>query len=384
MKAIEIDQLLVKDVMSSSAITAKKGETLSEVISRMKKDHLREIPVLEGDKPVGLVSYSSFLLRRSVPLSSKVEQVMRPAPRLEEEMPITQAVEELMASGVRGAPVVRNNKMVGFISRTDVIRILPDVVQLKGKKVVDFMSKNPQAVYEKESVQRAEMLMRGLMEKSLPVVDVNGRLVGAVSMQEILEVLWSPNAAKPSNEIIGERSAPEISVGSVMSRPAISVSPDDTVGEVASLMIQRRLATVFVQENGRLVGVVSQADLMEQVISLKKKEGVYVQITGLDQEDPDIYTILYEQIEKSMKRIGKIQFPRVFTVHISTYHPEGMRSKYSIHARLTTDRSMYYANETDWDLYRTMDRLLQQLEKNVKREHERILDLRKKKRSAPL
>jgi len=384
LKAIEIDQLLVKDVMSVSGVTAKKGETLSDVISRMKKDHLREIPVLEGDKPVGLVSYSSLLLRRSVPLSSKVEQVMRPAPRLEEEMPVTQAVEELMASGVRGAPVVRNSKMVGFISRTDVIKILPNVVQLKGKKVMDFMSKNPQAVYEKENVQRAEMLMRGLMEKSLPVVDVNGRLVGAVSMHEILEVLWSPKAAKPSNEIIGEKSAPEISVGSVMSRPAISISPDDTVGEVASLMTQRGLATVFVQENGKLVGVVSQADLMEQVISLKKKEGVYVQITGLDQEDPDVYTILYDQIEKSMKRIGKIQFPRVFTVHVSIYHHEGMRSKYSLHARLTTDRSMYYANETDWDLYKTVDRLLQQLEKNVKREHERALDLRKKRRSAPL
>lgn len=384
MKDVKIDQLLVKDVMSSSAVTAKKGETLSEVISRMKKSQIREIPVLEGDRPVGLVSYSSLLLRRSVPLSSKVEQVMRPAPRLEEEMPIAQAVEELMASGVRGAPVVRNNKMVGFISRTDVIRILPNVSQLKDKKVSAFMSKNPQAVYDKESVHRAEILMRGLMEKSLPVVDVNGRLVGAVSMHEILEILWNPKATKPSNVIIGERAPPEIMVGSIMNRPALSVSPDDTIGDVANMMIQRKLTTVFVQENGRLVGVVSQADLMEQVISLKQKEGVYVQITGLDQEDPDIYTILYEQIEKSMRRIDKIQFPRVFTVHVSTYHPEGLRSKYSIHARLTTDKGMYYANETDWDLYRTMDRLLQQLEKNVKREHERQLDMRKKKRSGPL
>jgi CBS domain-containing protein len=380
LKGIEIEELLVKDVMSSSAVTATKGETLSDVISRMKKDHLREIPVLEGNKPVGLVSYSSFLLRRSLPLSSKVEQVMHPAPRLEEDMPITKAVEEMMASGVRGAPVVRNEKMVGFVSRTDIIKVLPNVEQLKNKKVSEFMTKNPQFVTEKESVRRAQMLMKGLMEKSLPVVDSSGRLVGAVSMHEVMDIIWSPKSSKPYNELVGsDKEPPDIAVGSIMSRPAISVSPSDSIGKVASLMLEKGLATIFVHEGERLVGVVSQADLMEQVISLKKREGVYVQITGLVEEDPDVYNVLYDQIEKAMNRIDKIQFPRVFTVHIQTYHSEGMRSKYSIHGRLTTDRSMYYASQTDWNLYKTMDALLDQLEKTVKREHEKTLDLRRKK-----
>jgi len=380
LKGIEIEELLVKDVMSSSAVTATKGETLSAVISRMKKDHLREIPVLEGNKPVGLVSYSSFLLRRSLPLSTKVEQVMHQAPKLEEDMPITKAVEEMMASGVRGAPVVRNEKMVGFVSRTDIIKVLPNVEQLKNKKVSEFMTKNPQFVTEKESVRRAQMLMKGLMEKSLPVVDKSGRLVGAVSMHEVMDIIWSPKSSKPYNELVGsDKEPPDIAVGSIMSRPAISVSPSDSIGKVASLMLEKGLATIFVHEGERLVGVVSQADLMEQVISLKKREGVYVQITGLVEEDPDVYNVLYDEIEKAMNRIDKIQFPRVFTVHIQTYHSEGMKSKYSIHGRLTTDRSMYYASQTDWNLYKTMDALLNQLEKTVKREHEKTLDLRKKK-----
>lgn len=382
LNGIDIVQLLVRDVMSSAAVTANKGEILSDVISRMKKDRLREIPVLEGNKPVGLVSYSSFLLRRSLPLSSKVEQVMRPAPRLEEDMPVTNAVEEMMASGVRGAPVVRNDKMVGFVSRTDIIRILPNVDQLKNKKVMEFMTKNPQAVTEKESVRRAQMLMKGLMEKTLPVIDNGGRLVGAVSMHEVMEIIWSPKGSRPYSELIGsDKEPPDIAVGSIMSRPAIAVSPDDTIGKVASLMVEKGLATIFVHEGEKLVGVVSQADLMEQVISLKKREGVYVQITGLVEEDPDVYSVLYDLIEKSMKRIDKIQFPRVFTVHIQTYHHEGLRSKFSIHARLTTDRSMYYASQTDWDIYRTMDALLDQLEKTVKREHEKTLDLRRKNTS---
>ncbi len=379
LKGMDINQLFVKDVMSNAPVTATKGDTLSEVIAQMKRLHVREVPVLDGDKPVGLVSYSSFLMRRSLPLSSKVEQVMRPVPRLEEDMAVTNAVQEMMASGVRGAPVVRNGKMVGFLSRTDIIKIIPDLDQLKTKKASEFMTRNPQAVTEKENIRKAQMLMKGLMEKSLPVVDADNRLVGAVSMHEVMDVLWTQKANKGPNGISGRKEAPEIAVESVMSKPAISVSPSETAGKVARLMLELGLATVFVEEQAKLVGVISQADLMEQIISLKKMEGVYVQITGLGEDDPEVYTVMYDQIEKSMKRIDKIQFPRVFTVHVSVYHHEGTRSKYSLHGRLTTDRNMYYANSTDWDLFKTMDSLLDQLEKNMKREHEKSLDLRKRK-----
>ena len=194
MKGIEIEKLLVKDVMSSSAVTATKGETISDVIARMKRGHLREVPVLEGGKPAGLVSYSSFLARRNVPLSTKVEQVMVPCPRLEEDMTVTNAAEELMSSGVRGAPVVRASRMVGFVSRTDLIKIVTKVDELRDKSVSTFMTTNPQAVTEKETVRKAQLLMKGLDEKTLPVVDEANRLVGAIGMPEVMDVLWSPKS----------------------------------------------------------------------------------------------------------------------------------------------------------------------------------------------
>lgn len=382
MNEIELDKMLVRDVMSSAKVTSAKGESVSEVVSKMKKYQVREVPVLDGDKPIGLVSYASFIHRRGLPMAAKVEQVMLPVPRLEEDMPVTSAVEEMMSAGVRGAPVVRAGKMIGFLSRTDLIRIFPRLTQLKDKKVSSFMTSEPISVTEQENVRKAQMMMKGLMEKSLPVVDSNQRLVGAISMSEVMEVLWTNKSnMRPPNEVMGGREQTEISVGSVMTRPAISVSPGDTAGKVAEIMSSKGLATVFVTEENRLVGVVSQADLMEQILSLKPTEGVYVQITGLNEEDPEVYDVLYDIIGKSMKRIDKIQPPRVFTVHVSVYHSEGMRSKYSLVSRLTTTKKMYYARATEWDLYKTMDTMLDSMEKNVKREHEKHLDLRKVKQS---
>ncbi len=381
LKAIAVDKLLVKDIMSPPALTASKGETVSEVISKMKKNNVREIPVVEGDKPLGLVSHRVLLARRNVPLSAKVEHVMIPAPRLEEDMSVLHAAEEMLSSGVRGAPVVRNHKMVGFLSRTDVVRMLPKVDELRSKRVSDVMSRNPHAVTKEETIRKAQVMMTGLDEKALPVVDKDERLIGAVGMTEVMEVVWSPKASKPPNEIMGNgRDPADIRVGGVMNESPTFVLPDDTLEKAVSVMMDKKLSTLFVTSEGRLVGVLSQVDLIEQVIGLLPREGVYVQITGLDVGDPEVYDILYELIGKSMKRIDRIVPPRVFSVHITTYHHEGLKSKYSLGARLTTSKNMYYVKSVDWDLYKATDSLLDMLEANVRRDHEKQLDLVKKRK----
>jgi CBS domain-containing protein len=50
----------------------------------------------------------------------------------------------------------------------------------------------------------------------------------------------------------------------IMTSPAISVGPDATVGEIAALLFERRISAVPVVEDGRLVGVVSEADLLHR------------------------------------------------------------------------------------------------------------------------
>lgn len=383
LKAIAVDKVLVRDIMSPPVLTATKGETVSEVISRMKKNKIREIPVLEGGKPLGLVSHKVLLARRNVPLSAKVEHIMIPAPRLEEDMKVLHAAEELLSSGVRGAPVVRNQKMVGFLSRTDIVRMLPKVDELRARKVSDIMSKAPHAVSVSETIRKAQVMMTGLDEKALPVVDEYNRLVGAIGMTEILDVIWSPKASKPPNEIVGsDREAADVKVGGIMARSPVTVAPGDPLEKAVTVMMDKRLSTLFVTEEGKLVGVVSQVDLMEQFISLMPREGVYVQITGLDAGDPEVYEILYDIIGKSMKRIDRVESPRVFSIHVSVYNHEGLKSKYSLGARLTTEKRMYYVKVVDWDLYKATDELLKMLEGNVKRGHEKQLDLVKKRKSS--
>jgi CBS domain-containing protein len=50
----------------------------------------------------------------------------------------------------------------------------------------------------------------------------------------------------------------------VMTTEVVSVGPETTVAEIASLLIQRRISAVPVLEGGRLVGIVSEGDLMRR------------------------------------------------------------------------------------------------------------------------
>ena len=55
-----------------------------------------------------------------------------------------------------------------------------------------------------------------------------------------------------------------MSARDVMTTEVVSVGPQTTVREIASLLIQRRISAVPVLEGGRLIGIVSEGDLMRR------------------------------------------------------------------------------------------------------------------------
>ena len=65
-----------------------------------------------------------------------------------------------------------------------------------------------------------------------------------------------------TTRVVAESAAPETtSVGDVYSRDLISVEPDHGLDEALQLMARHRVRRLPVVENGRLVGIVAQADI---------------------------------------------------------------------------------------------------------------------------
>ncbi len=115
----------------------------------------------------------------------------------------------------------------------------------------------------------AELLTRNRIS-GMPVVDDTDRVVGVISEADIL-VLTGLKKEHGFKDILrhmmGEpvpiRTKTGNTVGDVMSTPPITALPDDDITDVASILDERRIKRLpVVDEQGKLIGIISRADII--------------------------------------------------------------------------------------------------------------------------
>ncbi len=379
MKDTDINDLKAKDVMSKEPVVAAPEDSLSEVLGKMKRHGVHEVPVVERKKLVGIVSYNTLTKRRSLPMSTKVERIMVAPPRIGETDSVPEVAEMMMSTGSRGIPVTSKRKLLGFISRIDLIESVRGMKMLSEVDVSSVMSHSPQCVLETHTLHDARALMKDLDERSVPVCESSGHLIGVVGIRDLADYFARERESETRGEVVGEEEALEIEVGGLMRTPPITVQPDARLSEAVDLMIEKDVSSILVVEDREPVGIVTQVDIIELVASFGKAEEVFVQITGLE-EEPEIYDAMYERIQKTIDKTGEILSPKILNIHVAQHHSKGDTSKYTMRARLATDRGLFYARHFDWNIHKALDGLMDQIEDFVREDKERRLDTRKRSR----
>jgi CBS domain-containing protein/ribosome-associated translation inhibitor RaiA len=372
----------VGDLMSRRPVTVSPDEEVSKVLGKMKRHDVHEVPVVEGKRLLGMVSYSTVLKRRNLPLTTRVDSILVRPPRVREEDDLPHVAEILMSSGYRAVPVVRNDSLVGLISRTDLVRAISQAKEFDQVKVRDVMTPEPHVVRDEEGILKARELMRDLDERAIPVVDGEGRLTGVVGLKDLVGVLTRPRKKPTTGDVSGEKVTVDVEVKGVMSVPPITVGPEETAAQAARLMDEHRISSVVVVKEERPTGIVTQVDLLERVAAFLKREEVFVQISGLEEDDWWTYETLYSVIGRGLRRIASIVKPTIFNVHVVTHRTQGDRAKYSIRARLNTRNGLYIARDYDWDPSMAMHKVMNQLERRVKKEKEMRLGRKKGRRES--
>lgn len=375
MPKLRLRDLKVRDFMSRDVVTSTADEPISEILGLMRTHNIHEIPILEGKKVVGVVSMAAIARHKSTLPTSKARHLVRKAPEVQPTLELATAAETFLSSGSRTLPITDKGKLVGILSRSDVVRALAECEEIEGLSVAEVMTPQPQCVAANETVAQARTVMAGLGERAVPVVDGDRKLVGVVGLKDLADLFARPKENFGRQGRASEKDPVNILIESIMKRP-VTVAPDAKLAKALQTMAEKRISTVIVEKDGEPVGIVTTSDVVEIAARFRERDGVLVQVSGLE-EQPDVYDAMYDIIQKSMRRIRDIVTPRILNLHVVQYKADGDRSKWSIRARFATDRELYHFKHFDWDLFKTLDGLLDQLEAHIKKEKDRRIAERK-------
>lgn len=142
----------------------------------------------------------------------------------------------------------------------------------------DIMTKNVKTVRPDASVAEIARLLCDNQISAVPVCDAQGQVIGMLSEGDLLRPVGQEHAAKRAwwlNLLAdGTDLAPSflecISVENQLARnlmiaPVVTASPDNTVPELADLLMRHHIKRLPVLRDGKLVGIVSRADLIRSL-----------------------------------------------------------------------------------------------------------------------
>jgi CBS domain-containing protein len=106
----------------------------------------------------------------------------------EPETPLRDVIKLMRANDVGSVIVLDGGRVVGIFTERDLVRALDDGASLEDP-VRKYMTRDPIVAHPEESVESAlsKMLVHGI--RHLPVVTGDGKLVGVVSIRDLVEAL---------------------------------------------------------------------------------------------------------------------------------------------------------------------------------------------------
>jgi len=132
-------------------------------------------------------------------------------------------------------------------------------------KVRNWMTPDPITVTSDTLIIDAQKIMKDHRIRRLPVVD-RGKLVGIVTYRTIIEA--SPSAATSLSIHELNYLLLKLKVKDVMQRKPITVSPDDSVIDVILLGANKGIGAFPVVENGKLVGIVTETEIVQSMLAI--------------------------------------------------------------------------------------------------------------------
>ncbi|HEY5923526.1 MAG TPA: CBS domain-containing protein [Kofleriaceae bacterium] len=255
--------------MRPGPITIHGTDSLGAAQRVMARSRIRHLPVIAGDRLVGMLSARDILAVRARKdghgdwWSIRVHDAMTaPAQTAGPDDSLTEVAGRMALAKIGALPVVERGALLGLVTVTDVLDAEVRTAMAPAPKtlatVADAMTPFPVTAAPETAIADAVALMIDHHVRHLPVVDTTRTVVGMLSERDVRSAIGDP-----VQYVELRRSTVGLHVRDVMTAPAISVSFDQPLLEVAKVFADIRIGALPVLDKfGALVGILSYVDAL--------------------------------------------------------------------------------------------------------------------------
>ena len=163
--------LKLKDIMTKDVVTVKGSATVKRAVDLMNKNEIGCLVVVNNVKPIGIVTERDMLKRviheKKEPEKTNVAEVMsKPLIVTAPNMLAGEAAKLMFGKGIKKLPVVKNERIVGLVTLSDLVRS-QEVIEFLNGSSINKVPKRIQKVVDmyydqlKRYRRRCPLIMKG-------------------------------------------------------------------------------------------------------------------------------------------------------------------------------------------------------------------------------
>lgn len=244
---------IVEEVMREAPLLVCTDH-LTKARKILRDDIYRELYIHDGSrKLMGYIDITDALRVTDTRSNVTVEGFLREAPHVTPKETIESAAMAIRRAGTDSVAIAdEQRRVMGVVLLSDIFPLLISSREIDGR-VGSFMTAKVVSIGAEEPVPQVYNLIVESGYTAFPVLK-GGNIIGIVSRRDILRRRRVYKSLK---------NLAKTPVESIMSTPAICVSPDEDLNHAAAMLVKHDISRMPVVQDGKIVGIVDRHDLLK-------------------------------------------------------------------------------------------------------------------------
>lgn len=262
------------EIATKEVVTLNKNRPLLDALGVMDKEGLESICVSDDGRIVGVLSYADVLtkigtqrLRAVSPGSLYISGFMREFPvTLSDDTPIRKAAKLMLELNADLLPIFYGETFLGALYRLDMVK----VIQGRDTEASQLMRRKFPSVRPTERAIHARKIMLDSGSPVMPVLNEEGRYLGAVTRGSLLRALIDFHMYVPEKH--QRARIRQLSISNVMKADYPSAGEESTLSGVARRMLEERCPGIVILNALSPVGLVTTDEVLSYIVSTFPEE----------------------------------------------------------------------------------------------------------------